>query len=154
NTAMGTSAQGPESLVGKAVGGYQLTRSLGVGGSGAVFLGERLPTTPAVSERTGAFPILLPDQAAIKVLILPWQLSADERAEFHKRFIREAQTLQRLQHPYIVSVLAYGEDLESGHTYMVLPYLSGGTLAQRLRDHQAPLPLDSISGYLAPIAEA
>ena len=93
---MGPTPQGPKSLVGKATGGYRLLSSIGVGGTGAVFLGEQLPETPRIREQTGALPIILPDQAAIKVLILPWQLSDDERVEFQKRFLREAQTLQHL----------------------------------------------------------
>ena len=51
----------------------------------------------------------------MKVLILPWQLDDAERNDFRARFLREAETQQRLlRHPHIVTVLAYGEDAASG----------------------------------------
>src|SRR5262249_53825032 len=45
-----------------------------------------------------------------------------------------------------------GEDEESGLSYMVLPYLSGGTLATRLA--QGALPFEEIERYAKQIAEA
>src|SRR4051794_35600830 len=110
-------AQGPESLAGQVVGGYRLERLLGMGATGAVFLGKRPDEVPSIIEKTGAVPVELPTEAAIKILILPWQLTADERADFRARFVREAQTLQRMRHPNILSVLDYGEDPAAGYTY-------------------------------------
>lgn len=149
---MESRTHGPASLIGQSVGGYRLERMLGKGATGAVFLGKRLAETPRMIERTQALPIELPDEAAIKVLILPWQLEEDGQTDFRARFLREAQTLQRLQHPHIVAVLDHGEDPTTGHTYMVLPYMAGGTLATRLGAEA--VPLDEIASTLAQIAEA
>ena len=46
------------------------------------------------------------------------------------RFEREARAAATLAHPNIVQVFDYGED--EGRPYMVLEYLPGGTLAERL----------------------
>jgi serine/threonine-protein kinase len=58
---------------------------------------------------------------ALKILLLPWQLSEAERATFQARFRREAETLQRLRHPHILRLLDFGE--AKGLAYLVLPYL-------------------------------
>lgn len=135
---------GPDGLVGRVIGGYRLNRLLGSGGTGAVFLGEREDSLPA-----GDAP---PEQAAIKVLIPPMQLSANDQAEFRTRFRREAEALQQLRHPHILSVRALGEDEATGLPYMVLPYLDGGTLATRLA--AGALALTEASQYFAQLADA
>src|SRR5690348_6748651 len=129
---------GAASLVGSLVGGYRLARVIGMGATGAVYLGVR-DDNPA-------------ERAAVKVLMPPLQLSEAERAEFHARFRREVQTLLGLEHPHILSVRAFGEDGGAGFPYMVLPYFDGGTLADRLA--AGPLPLDEAAHYTSQIADA
>src|SRR5919201_3406716 len=51
------------------------------------------------------------------------------------RFEREARAVAALAHPNIVQVFDSGED--EGHPYMVLEYLPGGTLAERLPEGTA-----------------
>jgi serine/threonine-protein kinase len=51
------------------------------------------------------------------------------------RFEREARAAAALAHPNIVEVFDYGED--EGRPYMVLEYLPGGTLAERLPEGKA-----------------
>jgi serine/threonine protein kinase len=53
------------------------------------------------------------------------------------RFEREARAVASLGHPNITQLYDYGQ--EDGRPYMVLEYLSGGTLEERLRDGR-PLP--------------
>src|SRR5262249_36522601 len=142
---MEMSAEGPEALVGRSVMGHRLERLLGVGGTAAVYLGLRLDAAPEESAPadgpTADQPGKLPALAAIKLLVVPWQLTTGERADFRTRFLREARTLQHLRHPHILPVLAFGEEGVGGLTYMVLPYLEGGTLATRLAQLGAPLAL-------------
>jgi serine/threonine-protein kinase len=125
---------------------------LGKGSTGAVFLARRVEDTLPISEPTQAVPITFPDEAAIKILVLPWQLEEDGLAEYKARFLREAQTLQRLQHPHILPILAHGEDPVTGHFYMVLPYLAGGTLATQLGPDR--MPLERVATTLSQIAGA
>lgn len=151
---MSGNSGGPESLIGQSVAGYRLERLLGIGLTGAVFLGRREGDAPAAVEGTESLPVERPLEAAIKVLILPWQLTPDERADFRTRFDREAETLKRLRHPNIVSLLDSGTGGQSGHTYMVLPYLAGGTLADYFASHQGLIPLGTVSTILTQIAGA
>jgi serine/threonine-protein kinase len=151
---MGPNAQGPEGLAGQVVAGYRLERLLGMGATGAVFLGKRLEEIPKILELTGTMPVELPDEAAIKLLILPWQLTPEECETFRSRFVREAETLSALRHPHILSLLTYGEDAATGFTYMLLPLMSGGTLATKIAGLHERLPLDIVTSYLAQVASA
>lgn len=65
-------------------------------------------------------------EVAIKVL--PAELLVD--TEFRARFEREAKTLASLEHPAIVAVYDFGE--EDGRLYLVMRYMPGGSLADRL----------------------
>src|SRR6184192_1204697 len=51
------------------------------------------------------------------------------------RFEREARAAATLAHPNIVQLFDYGED--DGRPYMVLEFLAGGTLAERLPEGAA-----------------
>jgi WD40 repeat protein len=57
------------------------------------------------------------------------RLSPEMAEKTLKRFEREAKEVARLTHPNIVKVMDYGE--YEGIPYLVMPYLSGGTLKQR-----------------------
>jgi serine/threonine protein kinase len=149
---MESETQGPERLVGRFIAGYQLEHLLGAGASGAVFLGRRAGGMPTEIEKTGVPAVLLPGEAAIKLLLLPPQMSVEDRADIHARFLREAELLQRLIHPRIVSVKAFGED--DGQLYMVLSYLPGGTLADRFASQADPMPLPEVASILGQVAEA
>lgn len=128
----------PQSPIGQVIGGYQIERMLNTGATGAVFLG-RSTTAPQTL-------------VAIKLLVIPWNASPEDQANFRARFRREAQTLQQLHHPHILPLLSFGE--EAGLPYMVLPYMEGGTLATRLAGQGGPLPLNEVASYLAQIAGA
>lgn len=65
------------------------------------------------------------------------------------RFQKEAELQTRFQHPNIVPIYDFG-DFE-GIPYLVLEYLPGGTLKQRMR---RPLSLRSAIRVLSPIADA
>jgi serine/threonine protein kinase len=129
----------PNDFVGRTIGNYRLLKIVGRGATGIVYLGERLddPT----------------HQDAVKVLMPPLNLVGDELAEFRKRFRREAETLSKLHNPHILEVLEYGEDPASGLSFMVLPYITGGTLADRL-ERDGPLPLPDLVRYSDQIAQA
>src|SRR5919202_2506224 len=102
-------------------GRYRLERPLGSGGMSKVWLAE-----DAELGRRVALKLLAPDA---------------DRA----RFDREARAAASLAHPNIVQLYDYGEAEE--RPYMVLEYLPGGTLEDRLRSAR-PLP-DEESGRIA-----
>ncbi len=66
-----------------------------------------------------------------------------------KRFEREAKSLAKLSHPNIVGVLDYGE--HENTPYLVLEYLSGGILKQKLG---TPIPWQDAIRTLLPIIHA
>jgi serine/threonine protein kinase len=69
---------------------------------------------------------------------------------FRARFEREARTIAALEHTAIVPVHDYGE--ENGELYLVMRYMPGGSLADRLK--AGPLPLAEIAHIIGRIAAA
>ena len=132
-----SSSQGSQ-LAGREVAGYRLLHVLGAGGASEVYLAQRVDDPNVL--------------VAIKVLMPSWQLTPQDRKGFYARFQREAQAAERLKQPHILPVLAYGE--QDGVTYMVLPFMPGGTLATRLANAPRGLPLDEAAGYLEQLAGA
>jgi serine/threonine-protein kinase len=72
-------------------------------------------------------------QRDVALKILPREFLHDPT--FRTRFAREAQTIAALDHPAIVPVYDFGE--EAGQPYLVMRYLPGGSLTDRLK--QGPL---------------
>jgi eukaryotic-like serine/threonine-protein kinase len=98
-------------LTGRNLGRYHILGQLGEGGMASVY--EAMDT-------------FLQRRVAVKV-ILP-QLQFPEM--FINRFKREARALAQLSHPNIVRILDYGE--QDGLPYLVMDYIQGGTLKQKL----------------------
>lgn len=96
------------------IGPYPVTRLIGHGGMGKVYLG----THPKLN---------LP--VAIKVL--PPQYAKDPGSK--ERFVKTARISAKLQHQNVVCVYDFGT-MDDGAPYLVLEYVSGGTLYEQLRD--------------------
>src|SRR5258705_7232576 len=103
--------QQADSLVGKTIGHYKISESIGTGGMGDVYL---------------ATDITAGRRAALK--LLPMRFTGD--AERLKRFQREARAVVALNHPNILTVYEIGED-HSTH-YIASELIEGETLRQRL----------------------
>jgi len=116
---------------GTQIGGYTITREIGRGGMGVVYL--------ATDTR-------LDRQVAIKAL--PESLAADP--DRLARFQREAKVLASLNHPNVGGI--YGLEQVDGHQYLVLEYIEGETLADRLK--RGPVPMDEALPIARQIAEA
>lgn len=67
--------------------------------------------------------------------------SASEVLRSRQRLLREATVLRRLHHPNVVRLLDVVE--EGDDIVLVMPYLSGGNLAERVGQH-GPAPADEI----------
>jgi eukaryotic-like serine/threonine-protein kinase len=120
-------------LTGQSFGRYHILEQLGEGGMATVYKAydTRL-------ERDVAIKVIRVDQFAPAVL---------ERVL--KRFEREAKSLARMTHPNVVHVNDYGE--QDGIPYLVMDYLSGGTLKQQLGK---PMSWQEAVRILLPIAQA
>jgi serine/threonine protein kinase len=84
---------------------------------------------------------------AIKVITA----SRDPDPQAGDRFDREAGALAALSHPHICNVYHYGED--AGTPYLVMEYLEGRTVAERLRA-AGRLPMPEVLRYGTEIADA
>jgi tRNA A-37 threonylcarbamoyl transferase component Bud32 len=100
-------------------GEYSLDREIGRGGMGIVYLARE---------------VRLARPVAIKVL--PPALAA--RPQLREAFLREAQTAAALTHPNIVPVYAVGE--RGGFVYIVMAFVEGTTLGERIRQRGPLLP--------------
>lgn len=123
-------------LIGHDVGRYHILELLGEGGMATVYKAHdpRLERDVAIKViRREAFP---PED--IDMLL--------------KRFEREAKALGKLSHPNIVGVIDYGE--HDGSPYLVMVYVPGGTLKDRLGYPFPPMPWRDAVRMLLPIARA
>jgi len=114
----------------RQIGPYQITRELGRGGMGVVYL---------------ASDTRLDRQVAIKALPPVWA-SDPLRLD---RFQREAKTLASLNHPKVAGI--YGVEEHEGSHYLVLEYVEGQTLAEML--DRGPLAVDDVIELAVQIAE-
>jgi serine/threonine protein kinase len=125
-----------ETLIGTVLGTCTLQKLIGQGGMGAVFLAQQ--SRPK-------------RQVAVKVLLPMIPLNPDQLAAFLERFRRETDAAAALEHPNIMPVHEYGE--YGGLAYLVMPYISGGTLRDVL-EREGPLPLAKATNYLEQLAAA
>ena len=84
----------------------------------------------------------------VAVKILPTHLC--ENPEFKQRFEREARTISSLNHPHICHLYDIGS--QEGTDFLVMEFLDGQTLAERLR--KGALPLNELLKVGIEVAEA
>jgi eukaryotic-like serine/threonine-protein kinase len=84
----------------------------------------------------------------VALKVLPQHLSSDP--ELRRRFEREARAISALSHPHICTLFDIGN--EGGQEYLVMEYLDGETLAERLT--HGPMPLADVLRYGIEIADA
>ena len=116
---------------GSMLGPYEIVDALGAGGMGEVYR--------ARDTRLGR-------EVAVKVM--PPSLSSAPQAL--QRFEREAKTISQLSHPHICALYDVGHEGET--EYLVLEYLEGETLSDRLG--KGVLPIDQVLRYGCEIADA
>ena len=125
-----------EALVGTTLGTCSLQKLIGQGGMGAVFLAQQ--SRPH-------------RQVAVKVLLLGTRLTPRQQVSFLERFRRETDAAASLEHPNILPVHEYGE--RDGLAYLVMPYVSGGTLRDEL-EREGQLSFMKAVNYLDQLAAA
>ena len=116
---------------GTRLGPYEIAAPLGAGGMGEVY--------KATDTRLGR---------TVAIKVLPEHVASDP--ELRARFEREARTLSSLSHPHICTIHDVGS--QEGIDFLVMEYLEGETLAQRLQ--KGPLPLPQALGHAIEIADA
>lgn len=116
---------------GTRFGPFEILSPLGAGGMGEVYKGRdtRLGRTVAIK-------------------LLPRELAANPDAR--QRLEREARSISQLSHPNICTVYDVGH--QDGTDFVVMEYLEGETLEQRLL--RGPIPLEPSIRYAIEIADA
>lgn len=71
----------------------------------------------------------------VAIKVLPKEFLHDP--QFRTRFEREAKTIALLEHPAIVPVYDFGE--EDGQPYIVMRYMSGGSMSERIAQGAVPI---------------
>jgi serine/threonine protein kinase len=125
-----------EALIGTVLGTCKLQQVIGQGGMGAVYLAQQ--SRPR-------------RQVAVKVLLPITPLPPNQLAAFLERFRRETDAVASLEHPNIIPVYEYDE--YNGLAYLVMPFISGGTLRD-VMDLEGALPLPKVVSYLEQLAAA
>jgi len=109
-------------------GNFLLERQLGSGGMGTVYLGKDVTLSRVVA-----------------VKVLKPELVADHK--FLATFLREAEITASLNHPNIVQVYAFGQ--HEGVYYLVVEYISGGSLDDKIMKRGRITELEGIEVGLA-----
>jgi tRNA A-37 threonylcarbamoyl transferase component Bud32 len=122
-----------QSLEGQVLGHYQIIAQVDEGGMATIY-----KAVDTHLERNVAIKIIRKENFSPVIL-----------DQVLKRFEREAKSLAQLSHPNIVKVIDYGEYENS--PYLVMEFLSGGNLKQRL---QEKVNVHAAVGWLIPISHA
>ena len=104
------------------IGRYEIMETLGKGAMGIVYK-ARDP--------------LLDRTVAVKTIMAPRNRGKRNRKSYLQRFEREAKAAAKMQHPAIVTIFDVGT--EGNQPFMVLEYLPGDSLADRLDKVRIPL---------------
>src|SRR5262245_50735186 len=125
-TSAGKVSVGTDGMSGQLLDGkYEIEELCGRGGMGAVYRATHVGTGRRVAVK-----VIAPEMAG--------------NGEFIERFRREAKTIGLLRHPNIVDVTDFGVTGAGAQTvaYLVMEYLEGQTLAERLKNpRQSPIDL-------------
>ncbi len=120
-----------DNLIGKQFGGYEILTQIGQGGMATVYRARQ---------------ISMKRDVAVKVL--PRQFLNDDA--YLQRFEREVKIVSQLEHRNIVPVYDYGE--HNGQPYIVMRYLTGGSIDDLL--NKGPVPLEETVNIIQQIAPA
>lgn len=118
------------------LGRYEITKEIGKGSMGVVYLGR----DPKIGR-----------MVAIKTLALGQEFEGDGLIDARARFFREAETAGRLQHPYIVTIFDAGE--EHDLAYISMEFLKGTDLSPFCKEGNL-LPVPLALSVAARVAEA
>ncbi|MCA9894429.1 MAG: serine/threonine protein kinase, partial [Anaerolineae bacterium] len=116
---------------GDQVGAYTIKQLVGQGGMATVYR---------------AYHAQLDRDVAIKIMLQDYR----DDPHFVARFEREARIVASLEHPHIVPVYDFNQ--HEGNPYLVMKYIEGRTLKQRLL--KGALPLDEVLSIMSAVGDA
>ncbi len=128
-----TGLEPDDELIGRSIGSYRVTRQLGKGGMGAVYMAEH----PGIGSR-------------VAIKFLHPQFSADKKIV--DRFFNEARAVNVIGHDNILKILDLNVTEDNRH-YFVMEFLYGKPL-QDLAEPGTPVPVETVGPILLQICEA
>src|SRR5947209_17513609 len=132
-------------LEGLRLGQYRLLHLLGSGGMGEVYLAEDARINQQVAIKVNRS----------EVSSYPRGESAQDGVRL---FQREARAIAKLDHPHILPLFGYGEELLNGMTliYLVMPFRPEGSFADwlRQRDNEEVLSVQDVVSFISQAADA
>jgi serine/threonine protein kinase len=128
-----TAVEPIDELIGRNIGSYRVTKMLGKGGMGAVYMAEH----PVIGSR-------------VAIKFLHPQFSADQKIV--DRFFNEARAVNMIGHDNILKILDLNVTEDSRH-YFVMEFLYGKPL-QELVEPGAPVPPEVVGPILVQVCEA
>jgi len=138
--------------LGTRLGEFELTRVIGIGGFGVVYLAfdHSLQRNVAIKEYMPAALAARTDAGAVVV-------KSSRQAETFRvglrSFVNEAHLLAQYDHPSLLKVYRFWE--ANGTAYMVMPYYEGVTLRQTIKNLQGSAPDEQwLKQMLRPLADA
>jgi hypothetical protein len=121
-------------VIGQTIGNFTVIKRIGVGGMGEVWLAEQQSIGTHV---------------AIKLL----SATVSKDTEHVQRFFNEARAVSRIQHAGIVKIFDVGT--HAGQAYLIMEYLEGETLSQRLERGRLPFAqIGEIGRQIATVLDA
>ena len=124
--------QSQDPLLGAIIGKTRIGKCIGIGGMGAVYRGQNI----------------LQKNKSVAIKILHSHLAHDRKQI--KRFLREANSVAKLNSRHIIQVESVGRDSRSGLYYIVMELIDGETLAEKIK-RQQKLDIDTTLEYFEQI---
>jgi len=124
-------------VIGQTIGNFEIVAKIGRGGMGEVYLAQQRSIETKV---------------AIKVL----QPEVSKDKDHVRRFFNEARAVSRIKHAGIVKIFDVGFHEPTGHAYLIMEYLEGETLGDRIaRIKRMPLAkLADVGRQIASVLDA
>ena len=140
--------QGDSTLQG---GKYRIIEKLGQGGFGITYLAENTLLEGKVAIKEFFFKEYCERDDSTSRVTIPTSGNREIVERFKQKFIKEARTIFRLNHPNIVRILDVFE--ENGTAYYVMEYIEGESLGDMVKRRGA-IPFAEAIGYVKAAAEA
>ncbi|RLB43035.1 MAG: hypothetical protein DRH12_04150 [Deltaproteobacteria bacterium] len=111
-------------MIGKEIGNYRIIGHIGKGGMAVVYRGQHKTLT----------------RRFVAIKMLSAALEGDK--SFHERFFREAEVMDRLRHPNIVTLYDFIE--HEGQYFIVMEFVDGTTLHHLIKESKGPMAFSQI----------
>lgn len=92
------------------------------------------------------------NQRAAKMAVKVLRRDLASNRKFYRAFEKEKRLLEELQHPNIVRLFESGQD--NGIVFIVMGWVDGINLKQRIHDLEHPMDLDEVGKILMPVSSA